>query len=128
MTSRLNSLPRRALAGGWCVSVALTWRARLLGLAGLHSLGAGTALLLPACRSVHTAWMRFALDLVWIDGAGGVVRVDRDVAPWRVRSCRAARSVLEARAGDGEALARAWATARGEHDRESDRAAGDERE
>jgi hypothetical protein len=47
--------------------------------------------------------MRFALDLVWLDAGGGVVRVDRAVAPWRVRSCRRAAAVVELpAAGDDE--------------------------
>ena len=60
------------------------------------------ALLLPRCRSVHTFGMRFALDLVWLDGAGRVVRIDRGVRPWRVRSCRAARCVLELPSAEGD--------------------------
>jgi uncharacterized membrane protein (UPF0127 family) len=32
---------------------------------------------------------------VWLDGSRRVVRVDLAVPPWRVRSCRQARSVLE---------------------------------
>jgi uncharacterized membrane protein (UPF0127 family) len=51
--------------------------------------------------------MRFALDLVWLDGAGSIVRVDRGVPPRRVRACRAASAVLEAPAGSGEAAAAA---------------------
>src|SRR5256885_15298400 len=70
MPTRLDSLPRRSLRDDWRVAVAVTWGSRLLGLAGLRGLGSRTALLLPACRSVHTAWMRFALDLVWVDGTG----------------------------------------------------------
>ena len=69
--------------------------ARLLGLAGLRSLPPGVGLLLPRTRSVHTAGMRFALDLLWLDRAGRVVRVDRGVPPWRVRGCRAASQVVE---------------------------------
>ena len=69
--------------------------ARLLGLAGLRALPGGIALLLPRTRSVHTLGMRFALDLVWLDRDGRVVRVDRGVRPWRVRSCRGARAVME---------------------------------
>jgi uncharacterized membrane protein (UPF0127 family) len=69
--------------------------ARLLGLAGLRTLPPTAGLLLPGTRSVHTFGMRFALDLVWLDGEGRVVRIDRDVRPWRVRSCRAARAVVE---------------------------------
>ena len=69
---------------------------RLTGLVGRRSLPPGVALEIPRCRSVHTFGMRFALDLAWLDGERRVVRIDRAVAPWRVRSCRQARSVLEA--------------------------------
>jgi uncharacterized membrane protein (UPF0127 family) len=78
--------------------------ARLIGLAGRRDLRAGVALHLPHCRSVHTFGMRFALDLVWLDRLGAVVRVDRAVPPCRVRACRAARSVLETRAGGADAF------------------------
>ena len=73
---------------------------RLVGLIGRRSWPAGVALEIPHCRSVHTFGMRFALDLVWLGRAGEVVRVDRAVPPWRVRSCRRARSVLELRSLD----------------------------
>jgi uncharacterized protein len=72
---------------------------RLVGLAMRRD--RGIALLLPRCRSVHTFGMRFPLDLVWLDARGEVVRVDRGVRPWRMRSCRRARSVLELRASPG---------------------------
>src|SRR5256885_13673930 len=108
---RLTSLPCRVLPDGRRVFVARSWRARLLGLAGLAALPPGAALLLPACRSVHTFGMRFALDLVWVDARGAVVRVDRDVAPCSGRSCAAARAAVAVLAGEGEELARAWAAA-----------------
>jgi uncharacterized protein len=73
-------------------------RARLLGLALLDDLPHDHAVLIPHCRSVHTLGMRFALDLTWLDADGRVVRVDRDVGPRQIRSCRAARAVLERRA------------------------------
>jgi uncharacterized membrane protein (UPF0127 family) len=81
--------------------------ARLRGLIGRHRWPAAVALEIPRCRSVHTFGMRFALDLVWLDRDRRVVRVDRRVPPWRVRSCRAARSVLELRAS-GCAQLGAW--------------------
>jgi uncharacterized membrane protein (UPF0127 family) len=94
---RLRRLAQVELAElpGVDVRVAADHRARLLGLAGLGSLPAGTGLLFPRTRSIHTCGMRFALDLLWLDGDGRVVRVDRAVPPWRVRGCRAARSVVE---------------------------------
>jgi uncharacterized membrane protein (UPF0127 family) len=66
---------------------------RLVGLIGRRD--PGVAVLLPRCRSVHTFGMRCVLDLVWLDAEGVVVRVDRGVRPWRVRSCRAAAAVIE---------------------------------
>src|SRR5690606_24221367 len=94
----------RTLAGGLSVHVARTPAARMLGLAGLPRMDPATALHLTRCRSVHTVGMRFALDLVWLDAAGAVVRVDRAVAPRRMRTCRRARSVVEVAAGRADAF------------------------
>jgi uncharacterized membrane protein (UPF0127 family) len=69
--------------------------ARLLGLALLRTLPPDVALLLPRCRSVHTFGMRFALDLVFLDGEGRVVRRVAGVEPGRLVSCRHARAVVE---------------------------------
>jgi uncharacterized protein len=95
---RLRRLPSARVAG-FDVRVARTPRARLLGLAGLRMLAAEAGLLLPRTRAVHTFGMRFALDLVWLDADGRVVRVDRDVPPRRLRACRASRAVVELPAG-----------------------------
>jgi uncharacterized protein len=75
-------------------TVARTFRDRLVGLAWRREPPA-EGLLLPRTRSVHTFGMRFALDLHWLDAAGGVVRVDRAVPPRRLRTCLRARAVLE---------------------------------
>jgi len=104
---RFDSLPARELPGGLRVFEASTHRARGIGLARLDDMPEDVALHNSPCRSVHTFGMRFALDLVWLDRAGAVVRVDLDVAPRRFRTCRRARSVIEARAGSGEWFASA---------------------
>jgi uncharacterized protein len=79
------------------VIVAHGLLARLRGLSARRWWPTGVALEIPHCRSVHTFGMRFALDLVWLDGSRRVVRVDRGVPPWRVRWCRRASSVVEIR-------------------------------
>jgi len=104
MTARLEPLPVRELAGGLTLVRADTPLARLRGLAGLREIDARTGLELPRCRSVHTLGMRFALDLIWLDGDGAVVRVDRAVPPHHLRSCRQARSVVEGAAGRADAF------------------------
>jgi hypothetical protein len=100
--ARLGRLPARELPGGLVVHEARGPLARLRGLAGLPALPPDRALHLPRTRSVHTVGMRFALDLVWLDGSGRVVRIDRAVPPRRHAACRAARSVVELRAGCAE--------------------------
>lgn len=77
------------------VPVATGPRARLLGLAHLDRERAGTGLLIPRCSSVHTFGMRFALDLVFLDGGGEVVAVRRRVGPRQIASSRVASAVLE---------------------------------
>jgi uncharacterized protein len=103
-TERLSRLPSRVLDNRLRVFEAHTRRSRGLGLARLDALPADEALLIPRCRSVHTFGMRFALDLIWLDRAGAVVRVDRDVPPRRLRSCRRARAVVECAAGRADAF------------------------
>jgi len=107
--ARLAKLETHVLPGGVRLFVARSRRARLFGLALLpRAPPAGWALLLPKCRSVHTVGMRFALDLVFIDAGGRVLRVTRRVPPWRVVSCRGAAAVIEAPAvGDAPAVGEA---------------------
>jgi uncharacterized membrane protein (UPF0127 family) len=105
---RLAALKTEA-RGDAVVHLARSFGERRRGLAGMTPLPVGHALHLPRCRSVHTFGMRFALDLVWLDKRGAVVRVDHDVAPQRMRTCVRARSVVETAAGAGDELARAYA-------------------
>jgi uncharacterized membrane protein (UPF0127 family) len=85
------------------VRVASTRRARLLGLAGLRE-PPRNALLLPRTRSIHTFGMCFPLDLIWIDKAEQILRMDRNVPPNRVRTCRTATAVIERAGPQGPAL------------------------
>jgi hypothetical protein len=91
---RFEWLPRTTLLGH-TVPVASTRSARLLGLALLEREEAGEGLLIPACRSVHTFGMRFALDLLFLDGAGRVIELRREVGARRLVRCRGADGVLE---------------------------------
>ena len=102
---RLQRLEPRVLERGATLLVASTRHARGRGIAGLDEMPADQALLLEPCRSVHTFGMRFALDLLWLDAAGAVLRRDAAVAPRRVRSCLRARAVVECRAGEGARFA-----------------------
>lgn len=97
---RLSQLPRRRVCGR-SVPVAVGFRSRLLGLAGLGPAEAGPGLLIPHCASVHTFGMRFALDLVFLDGDDRPIRVHTQVPPRRLAWQRGAVSVLELPAAQG---------------------------
>ena len=93
--ARLRRFEPRPLGRGLRLLVARSRLARLLGLALLARAPPGCALLLPRCRSVHTAGMRFALDIAFLDAEGKVLRAERSVPPWRLVSCGEAVAVLE---------------------------------
>src|SRR5215207_5129898 len=95
LARRFRGLPAVELRGDR-VRVAATRKARLLGLSLLDRDAAGTGLLIPRCRSVHTFGMRFRLDLVFLDAAMEPVSIRRAVplgasrpsaAPGRSWSC-----------------------------------------
>jgi len=74
--------------------VAVTLRSRVLGLALLDRDSAGAGLLIPACRSVHTFGMRFALEVRFLDHRGAIISI-RTVRSGRIVGEPEAASVLE---------------------------------
>jgi uncharacterized membrane protein (UPF0127 family) len=70
------------------------------GLLGRKSLRSGEGLLLRPAPSVHTFFMRFPIDAVFLDRAGTVLKVRAELRPWRVAACRGAHATLELPAGE----------------------------
>jgi uncharacterized membrane protein (UPF0127 family) len=73
---------------------------RMRGLLGRSGLGADEGVLLRPAGSIHTFFMRFAIDAIFLDREGRVVRVAESMPPWRAVAARGARAVLELRAGE----------------------------
>jgi uncharacterized protein len=73
---------------------------RLRGLLGRDGLAQGEGLLLRPASSVHTFFMRFPIDVVFLDRALVVLGIADDVDPWRAASRRGAKAVLELPAGE----------------------------
>jgi uncharacterized membrane protein (UPF0127 family) len=78
---------------------AVTRATRRRGLLGRDGLEPGTAMILEPCAAVHTAFMRFALDLLFVDREGYAVKIMRDVPPWRMAFAPRAHAVVEMAAG-----------------------------
>ncbi len=83
--------------------VADNFWTRFVGLMGAKGLAAGEGLLITRCNSIHTHFMRFPIDVVYVSRDLRVVHVDRAMAPWRFgRIHRGARFVVELPAGAAE--------------------------
>jgi len=83
---------------------ANTFVSRLVGLLGRSSLKPGEALFIEPCSSVHTAFMRFTIDVVYIDKARKVVKVAPNMRPFRVGGVfKGSCSVIELPKGTIEA-------------------------
>jgi len=73
---------------------------RSVGLLGRSSLRRGEALVLDPCSSVHTAFMRFTIDVVYVDRAHLVVKVVPRLKPFRASSAlRGSRAAIELPSG-----------------------------
>ena len=72
---------------------------RTKGLLGRAGLNAGEGLWIVPCESVHTFFMRFPIDLVYLDRKNKVKKIRSNVGPWRISACLSAHSVIELPAG-----------------------------
>ncbi len=65
------------------------------GLLGREGLASGEGLWILPCEAVHTFWMRFPIDLVYLDREKRIRKLSGEVPPWRLSACLSAHSVLE---------------------------------
>ncbi len=65
------------------ISQARGFWSRFKGLMLTRELAPGRALLITRCPSVHTMFMRYPLDIVFVDAGWVVVRIATHVRPWR---------------------------------------------
>jgi uncharacterized membrane protein (UPF0127 family) len=75
---------------------------RMKGVLGRRELASGEGMLIRPTSSIHTFFMRFPIDAVFLSRDGEVLKVAKSVGAWRARFCRGAHSVLELPAGEAE--------------------------
>jgi uncharacterized membrane protein (UPF0127 family) len=73
--------------------------ARLRGLMWKPELAADAGLLCRPSNAIHTFFMRFRIDVVFIDAGGSVVKIVERMPPRRIAWARGARAVLKLPAG-----------------------------
>ena len=78
---------------------------RFRGLMLSRPLPPATGLLITPCNSIHMCFMRFAIDAVYLDKQGRILKITRHLRPWLgLSACWHAHSVLEMTAGQADAL------------------------
>lgn len=79
--------------------VADTPQTRMVGLLGRASLAPGDGLVLEPCAMIHTCFMRFPIDVLFLDRGGKVVRAVDTLKPFRLAWGWGARTTVELPAG-----------------------------
>lgn len=87
----------------WECDYAATFIQQGIGLLGRKSYPTNRVMVIPKCSSIHTFFMRFPIDVVFLDNAGKVVRVKYNVPPWRVLfGGKGTKITLEAKAATSQ--------------------------
>lgn len=80
--------------------VADNFLSRFIGLQFRAPLPPNTGLLIVPCPAIHTFFVRFSLDLIWLDSEGHVLDLRRGVRSWRTaRGPKGTFAVLETACG-----------------------------
>jgi uncharacterized protein len=81
-------------------SVADNMVTRVIGLMGKTGLEPGRGLLIVPCNSIHSCFMKFRFDAVFLDRDYKVLHLIEDMGPWRAsKMVWGAQSVLELPSG-----------------------------
>jgi uncharacterized membrane protein (UPF0127 family) len=99
MTTRVTRVDTGDVVCERCV-VADGMFTRMRGLLGRRYLPPDEGILLRPASSVHTAFMRFPIDIVFVDRELVVLKVVPGLPPWRAAACRGAKATFELAAGE----------------------------
>ena len=81
------------------VELAVTRADRRRGLLGRDAFDLSAALILVPCAAVHTVFMRFPIDVVFLDRDGRVRTIVRNLQPWRIAASPRAYAAVELAGG-----------------------------
>jgi uncharacterized membrane protein (UPF0127 family) len=95
---RVSNLTRHTVLAT-CMEVAESSAKRNKGLLGRKCLAPGEGLWISPCEAVHTFWMQFPIDLVYLDRKNRIRKLVSAVPPWRLSACLRAHSILELPSG-----------------------------
>lgn len=68
---------------------------RRRGLLGRDGFDVGRAIVIAPCNAVHTFFMKFSIDVVFVDRGGTVLKTVVGLKPWRLAVCVSAFATIE---------------------------------
>ena len=77
------------------VTIAETFIQRLCGLMFRSSISNDTTFVFYRTSAIHTFFMRFPIDIIFLDRDMKVVDICKLVKPWRMRVCPGSKAVIE---------------------------------
>ncbi|KXG77358.1 DUF192 domain-containing protein [Thermotalea metallivorans] len=86
------------------IEIADTFIKRLLGLMGRTKLDQEGGIILTPCTGIHTLWMSFPIDCLYLDGDHRVIHMET-IEPWRIgKIIKGCKTVIELPKGTIERL------------------------
>lgn len=87
------------------IEIADTFFKRFLGLMGRKKLSPSEGLLITPCNSVHMMFMRFSIDVIYLDDNMKVLKIVKSLPTWiGLSACLKAKSVVEVATGEADRL------------------------
>ena len=77
------------------LELAADSKTRTKGLLGRRGLPQSSVMILAPCNGIHTFFMRFTIDVVFVDRQGRVLKICRALKPWRIGFSLRAFAALE---------------------------------
>ncbi len=77
---------------------------RAIGLLGRKSVNPGSGIMFPKCRSIHTHFMMFPIDIIFIDDQNRITELSEYLKPWKILIAKnkESRHIIEIAAGSIE--------------------------
>ena len=83
------------------IEIAESFERRLIGLMFQKGLDENTGLLITRCNSIHTFFMRFPIDVIFLNEKYEIIKIIENLKPWRfTRMYFKATQVLEINGGE----------------------------